>query len=74
LRLNRPVSIRQVIEAIQRLTRGGDARFGEVPYGPGENMVLYAGVSEAKAILGWDPRVPLEASLERTIQWIRDAS
>ena len=63
-----------MIEVIQRLTRGGDARFGEVPYGPGENMVLYAGVSEAKAILGWDPRVPLEASLERTIQWIRDAS
>ena len=74
MRLNRPVSIRQVIEAIQRLTRGGDARFGEVPYGPGENMVLYAGMSEAKAMLGWDPGVPLEASLERTIQWIRDAS
>ena len=74
MRLNRPASIRQVIEAIQRLTRGGDARFGEVPYGPGEDMVLYAGVSEAKAIMGWDPRVPLEASLERTIQWIRDAS
>ncbi|MDA1095661.1 MAG: NAD-dependent epimerase/dehydratase family protein [Chloroflexi bacterium] len=70
----RGVSIRQVIEAIQRLTGGGDARFGEIAYRPGENMALYADVSKAKVMLGWEPRVALEAGLERTIQWIRDAS
>jgi nucleoside-diphosphate-sugar epimerase len=68
------VPIRQVIEAIQRLTGGGDARFGEVAYRPGENMALYADVSKAKAMLGWEPKVPLEAGLKRTIQWIQNAS
>ncbi len=68
------VSIRQVIETIQRLIGRGEPRFGEISYRPGENMELYANISKAGALLGWKPKVTLETGLGKTIQWIRGKS
>ena len=70
----RPVSIRQMIETIQRRIGRGAARFGEIAYRPGENMELYADISKAGALLGWEPKVPLETGLDKTIEWIRNRS
>jgi nucleoside-diphosphate-sugar epimerase len=67
----RPVSIRQMIETVRHLIGGGEPKFGEVTYRPGENMELYADITKAKALLGWAPRVNLETGLNKTIQWIR---
>ncbi|MHB8475457.1 MAG: NAD-dependent epimerase/dehydratase family protein [Steroidobacteraceae bacterium] len=66
-----PVSIRVIIETVQRLIGRGDPQFGRIAYRPGENMELYADVSKASAILGWAPRVTMEMGLDETIQWIR---
>lgn len=70
----RPVSIRQMIETIQRRIGKGEARFGEIAYRPGENLKLYADISKARALLGWEPKVALETGLDKTIQWIRNRS
>lgn len=67
-----PVSIRQVIEMVQRLVGYGKPRFGEIAYRPGENMALYADISKAELLLDWQPKVTLESGLNKTIQWIRD--
>lgn len=69
-----PVSVRQVIEAVQRLIGRGKPRFGEIAHRPGENMELYANISKAKALLNWEPNVTLETGLDKTIQWIRKRS
>ena len=69
-----PVSIRQVIETVKRLVGRGEPRFGEIAYRPGENMALYADISKAKKLLGWNPRVSFENGLNKTIRWITDQS
>ena len=50
-----PVAIRDAIELIQTTLGKGTPEFGKVPYRAGENMALYADVSKAKKILGWEP-------------------
>ena len=67
-----PVSIRHVVETVQMLIGKGKPQFGEVSYRSGENMELYANISKAKALLGWEPKVTLEAGLNKTIQSIKD--
>lgn len=65
-----PVSIRQIIETVQRVAGGGVPKFGEVAYRAGESMELYADISKAKAILDWQPAVTLDTGLEKTIKWM----
>jgi nucleoside-diphosphate-sugar epimerase len=67
-----PVSIRDVVETVKLLTGKGKPQFGEITYRPGENMELYANISKAKALLGWEPKVTLEAGLNKTIRTIKD--
>ena len=67
-----PVSIRQVIEAVQRLVGGGVPNFGAVAYRSGENMSLVADISKAKTMLDWQPVVTLDSGLKRTIKWMMD--
>ncbi len=69
-----PVSIRKMIETVRFLIGRGEPRYGEIAYRPGENMELYADISKARDLLGWEPKVSLEAGLARTIQWFRDQS
>jgi nucleoside-diphosphate-sugar epimerase len=63
-----PVSIRSVVERIRAIVGKGEPRFGEVPYRTGENMQLYADITKAKRLLGWEPAVPLEVGLADTIR------
>ena len=65
-----PVSICQMIETVQRLVGSGTPCFGEVPYRSGENMALYADISKARRLLGWQPSVSLEGGISNTIQWV----
>jgi nucleoside-diphosphate-sugar epimerase len=66
-----PVSVRQMIETIHQRIGRGKPQFGALDYRPGENMELYADISKARTLLGWEPQVPLGVGLDKTIQWIR---
>lgn len=63
------VSIRTMIETVQKIIGQGFPQFGEIPYRPGENMCLYADTEKAKSLLKWNPATSLEAGLERTINY-----
>lgn len=67
-----PVSIREMIETVQRLIGRGMPQFGAVAYRMGENMELYADISKAKMLLGWKPKVSLEEGLGKTIHWVKN--
>ncbi len=69
-----PISIKDVVLQIQRIVASGDPQFGEVRYRDGENMKLYADISKAKKLLGWEPKINLEEGLKKTISFMRDIS
>lgn len=50
------------------------ARFGDLPYRAGETWKFYCSNARARSLLGWSPRVGLEAGLTRTIAWYRTAA
>lgn len=70
----RGVSIRSVIETVCRATGGGMPQFGAVSYRRGENMRLFADVSNATRLLGWTSSVDLNTGLQRTIDAYRESN
>jgi len=68
----KPVKIRAIIDKVVDSVGGGEPRFGEIPYRTGENMSLYADISKARELLGWEPKVNLDDGLARTISFYRD--
>jgi nucleoside-diphosphate-sugar epimerase len=66
-----PVSIKQVIEELRQMIGTGNPKYGEIAYRPSENMTLYADIAKAKQLLGWKPKISLEAGLQKTIAWVK---
>jgi nucleoside-diphosphate-sugar epimerase len=66
-----PVSIASMIKKVKARINCGEPQFGSVPYRSGENMSLYADISKAKQVLGWEPTVSLADGLEKTIAYFK---
>lgn len=66
-----PVTIRSVVDEVQKIIGTGIPQYGQIPYRPGENMELYADTGKAKDILNWRPKISLNAGLRRTIDYYR---
>ena len=62
-----PVTIRSIIEVVQKYTGGGRPQYGGIAYRPGENMALYANIQKAERMLSWRPKVPFLVGLKQTI-------
>jgi len=67
----RPVSIKEVVEIVVRMSGGGIPLWGTVPYRPGENMALYPDIQAAQTLLQWSPTTSFEEGLGRTIEYCR---
>ncbi len=65
------VSIRHMIETVRNLIGQGQPQFGKIPYRTGENKALYANISKAYALLGWQPSTSLTEGLQQTINYYR---
>ena len=65
-----PVSIKWVINTIVDMVGSGKPSFGDIDYRDMENMMLYADVSKAKRMLGWNASIGLEQGLKLTIDSI----
>lgn len=64
--------LRSIIELVRdRINSSLSLGFGEVPYRPDQVMHLEANIDALKAASGWEPKVPLEEGMTRTIAWLR---
>ena len=66
-----PVSIRAVIEQVQKMVGKGIPEFGKIPLRAGENPGLYADIEKARALLDWKPTYTLADGLQNTINFYR---
>jgi UDP-glucose-4-epimerase GalE len=65
----RPHSVRQVIDAVERVT-GRRVRWTRAPRREGDPAALYASPEKARAELGWSPRFPdLDAIVSTAWNW-----
>ena len=62
-----PVMIKEVVDKIVFYVGAGIPKFGALKYRKNENMKLFADISKARAILGWQPKVDLDTGLMRMI-------
>lgn len=64
-----PVMIKDIVGRIVFYVGCGSPKFGGVKYRSNENMSLYADITKARVILGWEPKVNLESGLKNTVNW-----
>ncbi|MBX3745402.1 MAG: GDP-mannose 4,6-dehydratase [Verrucomicrobiae bacterium] len=66
------VPIRDLVMLIAELTgTTSPIEIGALPYRPTEIWRMVADAGRARALLGWEPKVPLREGLSRTIEWFR---
>jgi nucleoside-diphosphate-sugar epimerase len=66
------ISIHDLILKIAELTHtSSKIEIGALPYRPTEIWRMYADVSKAKRILGWEPKTKFDDSINQTIDWYR---
>ncbi|MBI5212501.1 MAG: NAD-dependent epimerase/dehydratase family protein [Nitrospirae bacterium] len=66
-----PVTIRDMVESVIKITGGGRPQWGAYPYRKGENMSLYADIGRAIELLDWKPNISLEDGLRKTIEYYK---
>lgn len=64
-----PISIKEVINNVIKITGKGKPIWGGIDYREGESMQLYASIKKAKKILNWEPEFEFENSLKKVINW-----
>ena len=68
-----PIALRELVELIAQATgRPELVRFGAVEPRPGEPAELVADVARLADEVGWRPREPLRAGVERAVAWWRE--
>jgi UDP-glucose 4-epimerase len=60
-------SINELLDTVRRLT-GNDVEATHAPQRPGDVRHSGADISRARRVLGYEPRIPLEEGLRRTIE------
>ena len=64
-----PISIKEVIENVQKIVGKGKPIIGGLDYREGESMELYADINKARKILNWEPKYTFHDSLKEVIKW-----
>ena len=63
-----PVTLKYVISLIEKLV-GKKAAIVHKPAHPADVQATWADITRARRLLGWEPEVPLEEGLKRTVDW-----
>tara|TARA_B100000925_G_scaffold291095_1_gene278016 strand:- start:909 stop:1826 length:918 start_codon:yes stop_codon:yes gene_type:complete len=64
-----PISIKEVVKKVVKISRGGKPIFGGLNYRENEQMSLFADNRKANSILGWKPKVSLDEGLKKTVDF-----
>jgi len=65
----KPKKIKDLINYIKKVTKGGQPEFGKIKYRKDEMIKLYPRISKAKNLIGWKPKVSFNNGLKRTIKY-----
>jgi len=65
------ISLADLVSLIEKAT-GLRARRAFLPLQPGDVPVTYADISRARAEIGYDPKIPVAAGVERFVAWFRE--
>jgi nucleoside-diphosphate-sugar epimerase len=68
---NRPHQLKEVIRLIEEYL-GKKAEIVYKPFHKADLKATWADITKAKELLGWEPEVPLEEGLRRTVEWHRE--
>ena len=64
------VSVLELAKMVIRISgSASDIRFVERPVD--DPTVRRPDITKARSVLGWEPKIPLEEALERTVEWFR---
>jgi UDP-glucuronate 4-epimerase len=66
---SRTSSLDELVALLEK-SLGRKARVERLPDQPGDVPVTYADISKARRILGYDPQVPIEEGIRRTVEWL----
>jgi len=67
---SRTVSLRELVSLIEK-SAGRPAEIRWLPAQPGDVPLTYADISKARRMLDYNPCVPIEAGIERFVQWFQ---
>lgn len=67
---DRPVTINRIIDLLENAL-GKKARRVYLGAHPADVPATWADITKARTLLNWEPQVPIEEGLERTIAWYR---
>ena len=65
------ISIRSLIEEIQKITKKGFPLYGKFKDRNYENLKLIPDIKKAKKILNWNPTISLKSGLKKTLNYIK---
>ncbi|WP_457755434.1 GDP-mannose 4,6-dehydratase [Thermovibrio ammonificans] len=68
---NRPHQLKEVIRLIEEYL-GKKAEIIYKPFHKADLKATWADITKAREILGWEPKVPLEEGLRRTVEWHKE--
>ena len=70
----KPRKIRDVIEDVKRISKGGYPQYGKFKLRKFEISKLYPNVKKAKSIINWSPKIPFQKGLKSTIKFYNEQS
>ena len=67
----KPKKIKNIIEQIKKITKGGYPEYGKIKFRKDEILKLYPSINKISRILGWKPKTNLNQGLVKTINYYK---
>ena len=67
----KPKKIKNIIEQIKIITKGGHPEYGKIKFRKDEILKLYPSINKIKKILNWKPKTNLDEGLVKTINYYK---
>jgi len=68
----KPRKIRNIIENIKKISKGGHPQFGKIKLRKDEILKLYPNIQKAKSIINWKPKISFAKGLKSTIKFYNE--
>ena len=69
-----PKKIRNIIQNVKKIIKGGYPQFGKVKLRKDEILKLYPNINKAKKKINWKPKISFEKGLQSTIKYYYEQS